>query len=196
MASAPSPLSHSQDKPVNGHSSNIVHVKNLDAQAGASESRDHGILHRISEVRRQQGVSVRCAARQLGTDATRVREQEQCDSDLTLSELYAWQRILEVPVSDLLMDPETPLSRPVMERARLVRLMKTAAAILEESKSSSTQLLAERLIDQLLEIMPELKEVGAWHSVGQRRSLDEFGRVFENRISEEMLSHYREGHQE
>ena len=74
--------------------------------------------------------------------------------------------------------------------------MKTAAAILEESKSSSTQLLAERLIDQLVEIMPELKEVGAWHSVGQRRSLDEFGRVFENRISEEMLSHYREGHQE
>ena len=61
---------------------------------------------------------------------------------------------------------------------------------------ASIRLLAERMIVQLVEIMPELKDVGGWHSTGQRRSLDELGRVFENRISEDMLFHYQDGHQE
>jgi hypothetical protein len=33
--------------------------------------------------------------------------------------------------------------------------------------------------------MPELKEVGPWHSVGQRRTLDEVGRIASNPISVE-----------
>jgi len=209
MASVPSQMGRSDGKSnshgkSNGKSSNGQHVErrpvsvpDRQSQQGvSSENQQSAALHRIAEVRFQQGVSVRCAARQLGKDVATIRAQEQETSDLLLSELYAWQGILDVPVSELLMDHETPLSRPVMERARLVRLMKTAAAILEDSKSTSIRLLAERMIDQLVEIMPELKEVGAWHTVGQRRSLDESGRVFENRISEDMLFHYRDGHQE
>ena len=153
-------------------------------------------LHCINQVREQQGISLRNAARQLGKDLAEVSAQEEETSDLRLSELYAWQELLGVPVSDLLIDAETPLSRPVMERARLVRLMKTAAAIREECQVKSVHRLAERMIDQLVEIMPELKEVGAWHTVGQRRSLDEYGRIFERRISEEMLSRHGEGYQD
>ena len=37
--------------------------------------------------------------------------------------------------------------------------------------------MAENLVEQLLDLMPELKEVSPWHSVGQRRSLDEMGRI-------------------
>ena len=48
-------------------------------------------------------------------------------------------------------------------------------------------MLAENLIDQLQELMPELKEVSPWHSVGQRRGLDEVGRIAEQPISDEML---------
>jgi hypothetical protein len=32
--------------------------------------------------------------------------------------------------------------------------------------------------------MPELKEVSPWHSVGQRRSLDEMGRIAENPLGD------------
>jgi hypothetical protein len=38
------------------------------------------------------------------------------------------------------------------------------------------------LISQLVELMPELKEVSAWHSVGQRRTQDEMGRIVERTI--------------
>ena len=41
--------------------------------------------------------------------------------------------------------------------------------------------------DQLIEIMPELADVGAWHTVGQRRSLDDLGCVFERRLSDDIL---------
>ena len=169
---------------------------------GNGSLKSHGIngekepLHRIASVRKQQGISLRCVARQLDKEVSQVRAEEQETSDLHLSELYAWQSVLDVPISDLLMDPETPLSRPVLERARLVRLMKTAAAIHEEAKSVGVRRLAERLVDQLIEIMPELEEVGAWHAVGQRRSLDEYGRVFELRISEDTFFQHNNGHQE
>lgn len=154
------------------------------------------VMHQIGAIRRQQGISLRAAARQLGKTVEAVGAEEDEASDLRLSEVYAWQNILDVPVSDLLIDSETPLSRPVMERARLVRLMKTAAAICEESDSESVGRLGERLVEQLIEIMPELKEVGAWHAVGKRRSLSEYGRVFDQRISEEMLLHYQNGYQD
>ena len=200
MASIPSQICHSNGK-TNLTGKHVerdpISATNRQSQQGmSSESQQPAALHRLAEVRCQQGVSVKRAARQLGKDVATIREQEKETSDLLLSELYAWQRILDVPVSELLTDHETPLSRPVMERARLVRLMKTAAAILEESTSTSIRLLAERMIVQLVEIMPELKDVGGWHTIGQRRSLDELGRVFENRISEDMLFHYQDGHQE
>jgi transcriptional regulator with XRE-family HTH domain len=140
-------------------------------------------LHRIQEVRLQQGMSLRTASRHLGLDVRTIRAQEQATSDLRLSDLYSWQAALEVPVQELLVESEEPLSRPVMERARLVRLMKTAAALLEDAPNTNTKLMAQNLIDQLIEIMPELKDVGPWHSVGQRRTLDEVGRIAQQPIS-------------
>lgn len=148
-------------------------------------------LHRIAEVRRQQGISVRSAARQLRTDATTVRHQETPGTDLRLSELMQWQQVLDVPLIDLLVDPDTPLSRPVMERAQMVRLMKTAAAIQEQTTSPGVQRLASMLIEQLLQIMPELADISAWHSVGQRRSLNEYGRIVERCVREDFfLTHH------
>lgn len=144
-------------------------------------------LHRVATVRQQQGVSMRSASRQLGKEVRKLRQLEGETVDLRLSELYDWQKVLDVPIVDLLVDPGTPLSRPVLERARLVRLMKTVAAIDELSDSDNVRRLARTMIDQLVEIMPELKEVGPWHSVGQRRSLDEFGRAAERCISEDMF---------
>lgn len=149
-------------------------------------------LHRLAEVREQQGVSLRTAARHMGRDMATVRQQEQATSDLRLSELAAWQRVLDVPLIDLLVDTNAPLSRPVMERARLVRLMKTAAAIEEKSEEVEVRRLAKMLASQLVEMMPELAEVSPWHSVGQRRSLDEMGRVADRRLRDDFFVVYRE----
>jgi transcriptional regulator with XRE-family HTH domain len=144
-------------------------------------------LHRLAEVREQQGVSYRNVARRLGTEVKVVREQEQETTDLPLSVLYAWQQVLDVPIADLLLDNDGPLSPLVLQRARMVKLMKTAAAIQEKVDSNSMKRLVRMLIEQLVEIMPELKDVGPWHSVGQRRTLDEYGRVVEQPIAEEVF---------
>jgi transcriptional regulator with XRE-family HTH domain len=144
-------------------------------------------LHRIQDVRRLQGMSLRTAARQLGTDVRSIRAQEQASTDLKLSDLYRWQRALDVPLSELLVDDDEPLSRPVRERAQLVKIMKTARALLETAGSPSTARMAGNLIEQLQELMPELKEVNPWHSVGQRRGLEEVGRIAEQPISDELF---------
>jgi transcriptional regulator with XRE-family HTH domain len=144
-------------------------------------------LHRIRTVRREQGMSLRTAARQLGSNVADTRDQENEASDLLLSELYKWQAALDVPLVDLLVDPGTPLSRPVLERAKMVRLMKTASAMLELAPTLRIRRLAQMLVDQLVELMPELEGIGPWHSVGQRRSLDDFGRIIERRLPDDFL---------
>jgi transcriptional regulator with XRE-family HTH domain len=144
-------------------------------------------LHRLGTVRKQQGISQRNVARRLGVDVTVVCEQEQELVDLPLSVLYAWQKVLEVPVAELLVDSDAPLSPPVMERARLVKLMKTAAAIMEKAHSNSLKRLVTMLVEQLLEIMPELRDVAAWHTIGQRRTLDDYGRAVERQLPDDLL---------
>ena len=136
-------------------------------------------LHRIAEARRRQGISVRSVARRLQTSMDLVRRQEDPHSDMSLSELYRWQQALEVPVVDLLVDSDAPLSEPVLSRARLLRIMKTARAIKETASNISIQRFATMLEQQLIELMPELAEVAAWHSVGQRRMPTELGRTAE-----------------
>jgi transcriptional regulator with XRE-family HTH domain len=144
-------------------------------------------LNRIQEVRKQQGVSLRTASRRTGIPAAELRQQEQEDSDLLLSQLQVWCEILDVPAADLLEEPKNDLSAPIRERAKLVRIMKTTKAILERTKESNVKILAETLINQLTDLMPELEEVNSWNNVGQRRSLDELGRIVDRRVSEDMI---------
>ncbi len=143
-------------------------------------------LQRLAEVRRQQGVSLRRVARSVRTDLREIKRMEDPQADMPLSMLYRWQRALDVPVADLLVDDDAPLSSPVMDRARLVKLMKTAAAIQEKADSPSVKRLADTLVSQLVEIMPELEGVAPWHAVGQRRTLEELGRAVERGMSLEL----------
>jgi transcriptional regulator with XRE-family HTH domain len=158
--------------------------------ANGSEAGDeHNLrrLHRIQTVRRQQGISLRTAARHLGSNIREIRVQEDEATDLRLSDLYRWQAALDVPLEELLVESERPLSRPVLERAKLVQVMKTAAALRELAPNTQVARLATRLVDQLIELMPELKEVAPWHSVGQRRAPDEFGEILRRRIPAEFF---------
>ena len=144
-------------------------------------------LHRLMAVRQQQGISRRTLARRLGTDVSQVKWQEQANSDIWLSRLHDWQEVLDVPLVELLVEAEEPLSAPVMRRAQMVRLMKTAAAILERSQQVSIRRMAQMLVEQLVEVMPELATVGPWHTVGKRRSRDELGQVVQRRMSADVF---------
>ena len=106
---------------------------------------------------------------------------------LLISELYRWQAALEVPIEELICEPQDSLSPRVLTRARLLRIMKTAMAIRRQARSEAERRLARLLVEQLLEIMPELKEVSGWPAVGHRRTADEIGRIAENPISDDWL---------
>lgn len=147
-------------------------------------------LHRLAEVRRQQGVSRRTLARRLNTDVGTVRRQEEETTDLPLSVLYRWQKILDVPIADLLVETGDALSTPVFKRAQLLRVMKTVMAIVERTNQTSVKRLAQMLVEQLTEAMPELKDVPAWHVVGQRRRLDEYGAAAQRRLSTDIFMEY------
>jgi transcriptional regulator with XRE-family HTH domain len=134
-------------------------------------------LHRLRSVRRSEGISRRAMARRLGIDVRSVIEQEEETADLPLSTLYRWQAALGVPLQELLVDTGAELSPPILWRSRMLRLMKTALSIVEQAKQVRIQRMGQNLVEQILEIMPELAGVGAWPSIGQRRSLKELGQA-------------------
>ena len=144
-------------------------------------------LHRIADVRRRQGVTLRNVARRLGVEIGVIRRQEQPDCDLRLSELQRWQQVLEVPVAELLEEGEDQLSGPVLERSRMVKLMKTAAALRERTGGTPVGRIVAMLIDQILEIMPELEDVTPWPTVGPRRTLDDVGRAARHVVPEDIF---------
>jgi transcriptional regulator with XRE-family HTH domain len=144
-------------------------------------------LQRVATVRRQQGISRRSVARRLNVDLSVIREQESESYDMPLSQLYEWQKALDVPVTELLAEADDNLAANILQRAQLVRLMKSALAIKENARQDSIRRMIETLIDQLLEIMPELSGVGPWHAVGKRRRLDELGAAADRLMSESVF---------
>ncbi len=146
----------------------------------------HRVLHRLATVRRMQGLSRRTVARRMNVDVTVVRRQEEETNDLPLSVLYEWQKALDVPVAELLVDSEAAISQPLLQRAQLVRLMKTALSILEEADNATTRVMAQTLVDQLIEVMPELQGIGAWNVIGRRRSLNELGMAATRSLSDDI----------
>jgi transcriptional regulator with XRE-family HTH domain len=143
--------------------------------------------HRLRDARLRQGLSLRCVAQRLGRSPREVQAQEEEQVDITLSELYRWQEVLDVPIEELLNDPQDTLSTRVQTRARLLKVMKTAMAIRRRAESEEEIGLARLLIEQLVEIMPELKEVTGWPAVGHRRSTEDIGKIAENPISDDWI---------
>jgi transcriptional regulator with XRE-family HTH domain len=144
-------------------------------------------LQRLAMARQQQGLSRRTVARRLNVDVNQVRQQEQETADLPLSTLYAWQKALEVPIAELLVEASDTLASPVLERSQLVRLMKTVLSICEQAKQESIRRMAQTLSDQLIQIMPELACVAPWHAVGKRRRLNDLGVAAQRRLSDDVF---------
>ncbi|MCY2983332.1 MAG: hypothetical protein NTY15_06790 [Planctomycetota bacterium] len=153
----------------------------------ANKVRDAIPLHRIAEVRAQQGMSLRAISRRSGVDIHELKQQELPDSNLTLIDLIRWAKALEVPVENLIVDNDSELSDPVQSRAALVKVMKTVVALTEVAASPRVSRLTTMLREQLIELMPELTEIGGWPNFGSRRPPDQQGRIGENPINVQSL---------
>lgn len=138
-------------------------------------------LHRVAEVRASQGVSERTMCRRLNIDVKQLRAIEDPTYDLSLSELAIIRDALEVPFADLLVENET-LSRPVQERAQMLKIMKTAVSIKECKLPPRAARLAQMLCEQMIALMPELAEVGGWPEFGSRRGSDSVARILASEI--------------
>lgn len=148
-------------------------------------------LHRLGEVRQQERLTLRTIARQMQESLRDIRQQEDPRSDIALSTLYQWQEVLGVPIADLLVEPkDNELSSPVDKRARMVRLMKSARSLEEMVSDEQTQRMVARLLEQIVEIMPELATVSPWNLVGQRRTEDELGIAAMRSFPDDMFSDY------
>jgi len=144
-------------------------------------------LHRLGEARRQERISRLSVACRLGITEAEVRRQERETTDLPLSVLRQWAQVLAVPVAELIQEPRDVLSLPLLTRARMVRVMKTAMAIAQGVNKPRAKRLAQMLAEQLVEIMPELRDVKPWHERGRRRRSDDFGVAFLRRLSARMF---------
>ncbi len=140
-------------------------------------------LHSIAEVRKRQGVSIRSVARRMGVEVGIARQQEDSNSDIKLSDLYRWQRALEVPVGELLPNTENQLSGNIEVRAKLVKVMKTVVALNEVVNNTPSRRMVQMLREQLLELMPELHDVAGWPQFGARRQNDRVCKLEQNPIS-------------
>ena len=129
-------------------------------------------LHRLQEIRNQQDISIRSLSRRMNVTASEVRMQEEPDFDLRLSTLYRWQQALGVPAAELLVEAGDGLSAPIQLRARLLRMMKTIATILDQPQSDRTTNLIANLKNDILEVMPEVENVDRWHGSSSDRSGD------------------------
>jgi transcriptional regulator with XRE-family HTH domain len=135
-------------------------------------------LHRLGEVREQEGLTRERVAQFLGISIDEVAQKEQPSSDILLSELHRWQKVLRVPIAELLNEPDGEYSPPVQLRARLILAMKTVRSIQESAREESLQWLAELLVNQLVEVMPELKGIAAWPADAPSRGKRELGQAF------------------
>lgn len=147
---------------------------------GDKESTRSGPLNRVRAVREQQGVTLRTISRRCGVPVRQLRLEEEPTHDLSITALLRWQAALEVPVSELLVEPEDALSLVIGQRAKLLRVMKTALSLRQVSRDERARRLSIMLCQQLQELMPELAEQSAWPSVGTRRSHEDVGRIAEN----------------
>lgn len=138
-------------------------------------------FHRVKQVREQQGISVRSMARRLGMDIRSYKQLEISTADLSLSELHRIRDALDVPLTDLLVERDS-LSSPVQDRAKLVKSMKTAVAIRESKCNPRIRRLAEMLCNQLVDIMPELRDVSGWPQFGARRGKSALGKALSQPI--------------
>jgi transcriptional regulator with XRE-family HTH domain len=126
-------------------------------------------LHRLAAARREKGLSACTLARRLKTSVDWVKRQEQQYADLSLSSLHEWASALEVPAEALLIDSEVLISELTIPWNRALTLYRTAQAILEKAEHPNFRRMVTTLLEQLVNLVPELKDAGPLTAADRRR---------------------------
>ena len=132
-------------------------------------------LHRLAAARREKGLSLKAMAAKLHVDVETVRQQEQETGDLWLSVLEQWRQALDVPLAELLVETSYPLALPRIPERKTAELLNAVLAILKQTKQPGIRRMAHTLVDQLVELRPELKSLAAQCGAGGAQLLDSQG---------------------
>ena len=176
-----------QSSQASSSNSKAVNSKAVKRPGATGESPQ--IHNRVAQVREQQGISQRTMARRLHIDLKSYQALERPETDLRISQLTALQAALDVPMVDLLEETQA-LSRPVAERAKMIKVMKTAAALRETPSNARVERMVQTLCGQLVDLMPELAEVSSWPQYGSRRGSSAIGKALAQQISIADLGFY------
>ena len=152
-------------------------VSGIEGQGPLPPSAPQRPLHRLAAARRQRHVSRQHLADGLHVDLETLRELEQAQSDFPLSLLYRCQEVLNVPLHELLVDAPDSSALPPAARAKMADWLRTVAMILKQAKQPAVCRLAHNLVNQMVELMPELKDLAAQYEAGNEQLLDSHGRA-------------------
>jgi transcriptional regulator with XRE-family HTH domain len=125
-------------------------------------------LHRLAEVRKKNGVTWFELARRMGVTAEHVRHQEEAE-DVSIGTLKLWSAALNVPITDLIVEPDEWLNAAHLEKPEAERLLRLAYKLRDRSRRRAIQRLAQTFVDQLTEMYPEMDPA----SNGQKRRVGE-----------------------
>ncbi|MBN2295305.1 MAG: helix-turn-helix transcriptional regulator [Pirellulales bacterium] len=145
-------------------------------------------LHCLRKVRCREAVSRETIAEHLGIDVDTVELIENESTDIPLCLLHEWKKLLNVPIGELLVDTEGAFNAPEKIPAQLTALMRTAITLTRQNRQASVAHMAHNLINQLLEIMPELRQVVNQYGPRQTHPIHEYGLEFEDNFLDEMIS--------
>ena len=113
------------------------------------------ILHRIRDERIRRGVGIDEVAAGLGRSSVIVSQEELPTSDLRLSTLRQWSRVLGVHVVELLIERPEYAGIPGLTTQRLKQIESTAQKIVSVTSDKATLTFAVGLCHQIREFFEE-----------------------------------------
>ena len=116
------------------------------------------VLHRLAAVRRAKKMPRRVLAQRLGITVQELRMKEE-SSDLSISTLCHWASVLDVPITELVVEPGECSAPTRLARVQAARLMHVAAKLRDRARRRSIQRLAQTFVEQLAEILPTLEQL-------------------------------------
>ena len=132
------------------------------------------VLHRIAQVRQRQAISLKSVADSMNIDMREARDQEQPQTDLSLSDIYRWQKALSVSLPEILLPIDRVDRDNVSTTEATIKLAKQLATQLQATVATQEGLeLADKLVDLLSAAESESENLDRWTLVQMLEELDQ-----------------------
>jgi len=116
------------------------------------------VLHRLAAVRRAKKMPRRVLAQRLGITVQELRMKEE-SADLSISTLCHWASVLNVPITELIVEPGEFSASTRLARVQATRLMQVAAKLRDRARRRGIKRLAQNFVEQLAELLPALEQL-------------------------------------